>query len=110
MFCKNCGKEIDDNAAVCIHCGVAVNGNNSGNLSGQPSYHPVPKCKKCGYVGEFDTEPLLRPIDWVIGLATMLLAGLGILYFIIILIIRHDANNRKICPHCKSKNTMTDMY
>lgn len=24
MFCKNCGKEIDDKAAVCIHCGVPV--------------------------------------------------------------------------------------
>lgn len=24
MFCKNCGKEIDDNASVCIHCGVAT--------------------------------------------------------------------------------------
>lgn len=24
MFCKNCGKEIDDNAAVCIHCGHAT--------------------------------------------------------------------------------------
>ena len=24
MFCKNCGKEIDDKAAVCVHCGVAV--------------------------------------------------------------------------------------
>lgn len=22
MFCTNCGKEIDDNAYVCIHCGV----------------------------------------------------------------------------------------
>lgn len=22
MFCKNCGKEIDDKAAVCINCGV----------------------------------------------------------------------------------------
>ena len=22
-FCKNCGQEINDNAAVCIHCGVA---------------------------------------------------------------------------------------
>ena len=21
-FCKNCGKEIDDNAVVCPHCGV----------------------------------------------------------------------------------------
>lgn len=25
MFCKNCGKEIDDKAAVCPHCGVAQN-------------------------------------------------------------------------------------
>ena len=24
MFCKNCGKEIDDKASICIHCGVAV--------------------------------------------------------------------------------------
>ena len=25
MFCKTCGKEIHDDAAVCIHCGVATN-------------------------------------------------------------------------------------
>ena len=24
MFCKNCGKEIDDNAVVCPNCGVQV--------------------------------------------------------------------------------------
>ena len=24
MFCKNCGKDIDDNAVVCPHCGVAT--------------------------------------------------------------------------------------
>lgn len=23
MYCKNCGKSIDDNAAVCPYCGVA---------------------------------------------------------------------------------------
>lgn len=22
MYCKNCGKEIDDNAVICPHCGV----------------------------------------------------------------------------------------
>lgn len=22
MFCKNCGKEISDNAAICMHCGA----------------------------------------------------------------------------------------
>jgi len=30
MFCKNCGKEIDDNAIICIHCGVSTNLNRSG--------------------------------------------------------------------------------
>ncbi|MCH5163708.1 MAG: zinc-ribbon domain-containing protein [Clostridiales bacterium] len=24
MYCKNCGNQIDDNAYVCIHCGVRV--------------------------------------------------------------------------------------
>lgn len=26
MYCNKCGKEIDDEAVVCIHCGCAVNG------------------------------------------------------------------------------------
>lgn len=25
MYCKNCGKEINDSAAVCPYCGVVVN-------------------------------------------------------------------------------------
>ena len=25
MYCNNCGKEIDDNAFVCPHCGVKQN-------------------------------------------------------------------------------------
>jgi len=25
MFCSNCGKEIDDKAYLCVHCGVKVN-------------------------------------------------------------------------------------
>lgn len=24
MYCKNCGQQIDDNAVVCVHCGVGV--------------------------------------------------------------------------------------
>ena len=24
MFCKDCGKEIKDNAVICIHCGVST--------------------------------------------------------------------------------------
>ena len=25
MFCSNCGKEIDEKAVVCVHCGCATN-------------------------------------------------------------------------------------
>ena len=28
MFCKNCGKEINENAVVCPYCGVATNEKN----------------------------------------------------------------------------------
>lgn len=24
MFCKNCGKEIDDKAEICVYCGVST--------------------------------------------------------------------------------------
>lgn len=27
MFCKNCGEQIDDRAAICPKCGVPVNNN-----------------------------------------------------------------------------------
>lgn len=31
MFCHHCGKEIDDNAVVCIHCGVETKNLNKQN-------------------------------------------------------------------------------
>ncbi|GFZ31947.1 hypothetical protein CSC2_24730 [Clostridium zeae] len=33
MFCSNCGNEINDNADVCIHCGVSVSKKNKDNPS-----------------------------------------------------------------------------
>ena len=24
MFCRNCGKEVNDNAVICIHCGSSI--------------------------------------------------------------------------------------
>ena len=28
MYCPNCGKQIDDKAVICVHCGVAVHNPN----------------------------------------------------------------------------------
>lgn len=112
MFCRNCGKEIDDNAAVCIHCGVAtanIDANKAGSTN--MTYHEVSKCKKCGYTGEFECGKLFRTMDWVIGLVLLLFCGLGFFYFIIIAIIRYDKNKReKICPHCGGVDTATEFY
>jgi len=41
MFCKNCGQEIDNNADVCIHCGVATDKSESHfNKMDVPSHLP----------------------------------------------------------------------
>lgn len=36
MYCSNCGKEIDDKAVVCIHCGCATS-NQINNTANQKS-------------------------------------------------------------------------
>lgn len=49
MFCKNCGQEIDDLAAVCIHCGVAVgNGFKYCQNCGSELPEDAAFCIKCG--------------------------------------------------------------
>jgi hypothetical protein len=35
MYCKNCGAEVSDNAAVCIHCGASIQ-ENPKRVEGQP--------------------------------------------------------------------------
>ena len=60
MFCKNCGQEIDDLAAVCIHCGVAVgNGVKFCQNCGakKPEGAPLFRCDKCGWEPEDPQNP-----------------------------------------------------
>lgn len=33
MFCQNCGKEIAENAVVCVHCGSAIQNENPNGKS-----------------------------------------------------------------------------
>lgn len=37
MYCRNCGKEINDNADVCLHCGVSTNKATANQSSAQQS-------------------------------------------------------------------------
>ena len=49
MYCRNCGKEIQDNAMVCINCGVkAGTGNNFCKNCGAETAPSAIVCVKCG--------------------------------------------------------------
>ncbi len=64
MFCKNCGKEIDDSAVVCPNCGVATE-----NMAKNTT--PVPAQKNTiavvGFVLSFFTS-LIGLIVSIVGL------------------------------------------
>ena len=51
MYCRNCGKEIDQNAAFCVHCGVSVGtGNGFCQNCGQSVTPEAQVCIHCGHV------------------------------------------------------------
>lgn len=41
MFCKNCGKQIDDKAVICVHCGVATENYQNSTQPQQPTINIV---------------------------------------------------------------------
>ena len=49
MYCRNCGKDIADNAAVCVSCGVAVGqGTRYCNNCGAETAPGAAICTNCG--------------------------------------------------------------
>ena len=49
MFCKNCGNQMDDNAAVCVKCGVAKGqGDRFCPYCGAELQPGAAVCMKCG--------------------------------------------------------------
>ncbi len=43
MYCKNCGRQIDDNAFICVHCGVRTDAVIPLNKSEERAF-----CSHCG--------------------------------------------------------------
>ena len=84
MFCRDCGKKIKENAAVCIHCGVAVSGS-SNPLDGDKEWLvTLLLCFFLGYLGvhRFYTG------HTGIGIAQILtFGGCGIWWFIDFILI-----------------------
>lgn len=49
MFCKNCGKEMNANQAICLQCGVKTgDGNNFCQNCGAPVAPQAAVCTNCG--------------------------------------------------------------
>ena len=77
----------------------------------QAPYGVYPKCTGCGYEGPQKKEKIFRGMDWVIGLSLLLLFGTGLIYLIVVGLIRMNPNNRaKICPKCGARNLWTFLY
>ena len=111
MYCNKCGKELNDNAQFCEHCGTKVIKENNTETN-TPIKREEPKCTHCGYVGKWEIGPILRPIDYVIGIIFLIFGVVpGLIYIGVVAAIRSNEDNReKICPKCKAKNLWTFFY
>lgn len=79
MFCKNCGNQMDDNAAVCVKCGVAKGqGDRFCPYCGEELQPGAAVCMKCGTALHnipAGTEPKSR---LTAGLLGIFLGGFGV--------------------------------
>lgn len=119
MFCSKCGNKLDENAKFCSSCGTIINAPEAqktdqaeGALKNDPTHHTVPKCNYCGNIGEWKVGPLFRPMDYVLGIAFLILGVVpGLIYMGVVGFIRYNKDNReKICKKCGAKNMFTNMY
>ena len=112
-YCTACGAMLNEGSMVCPSCGKSQNYSPRPQINashGQP--RSVPKCTCCGYIGNWEVEPLFRPMDWVIGIVGGLITcGFGLAYFLVVGLIRGNKDRRdKICPNCKARNLWTFIY
>lgn len=79
MFCKNCGSEMDNNAAVCVKCGVAAgNGTSYCPNCGQATMPGANACTSCGVLL---TQPIPageQKSKIAAGLLGIFLGGFGV--------------------------------
>lgn len=73
--------------------------------------HDVPKCLHCGAINPWKVEPMLIARHWLVTLGLLLFFGAGLVYLLIVIIIRSNPNTRaKICPSCGARNMWTFQY
>lgn len=79
MFCKNCGKEVPNNAAVCLSCGVSVGqGNTYCPNCGAATNPNAAICTACGVALKPVVPAGEQKSKLIAGLLGLFLGGLGI--------------------------------
>ncbi len=79
MFCKNCGHEHNDQAVVCLNCGVAIGtGNNYCPNCGMQSSPNATVCINCGVALMNYTYAGQQKSKLAAGLLGIFLGGLGV--------------------------------
>ena len=79
MFCKNCGAEMDNNAAVCVKCGVASgSGHSFCENCGQPLTAGADFCVNCGAKTSEQINPAEQKSKLAAGLLGIFLGSFGI--------------------------------
>lgn len=109
-FCTTCGKEIHDEAVVCVHCGTEVKP--TSGASGISKFHKTPKCTYCGNIAPWKVEPVFRIWDWIAA-AIFLIPFVypAAIYLLVVGLIRSKRNNRgKSCTKCGARNLFTFEY
>lgn len=81
MFCKNCGNEIDPNAAICVKCGFQKGtGNKYCQNCGVEVAEGAAVCTNCGYalVSEPVVNPAVQKSKLTAGLLGIFLGSIGV--------------------------------
>lgn len=72
MFCSKCGKEINDEAVVCVHCGCAIKNNSTQNITLSKNW--LVTLLLCIFLGEFGIHRFYTG-HITIGVIQLLTAG-----------------------------------
>lgn len=79
MFCRNCGNELNENAAVCLKCGVMKGvGSSFCDKCGKPTMPDSQFCTSCGAALNNVPPGAVQKSKIVAGILGILLGGLGI--------------------------------
>jgi hypothetical protein len=71
----------------------------------------LPKCMGCQNITPWRVEPIFTTIHIVVAILLLFFFGFGLLYILIIAIVRSNPESRaKICPCCGTRNMWTFVY